>query len=68
MSSSLQNSTVRDETAQAPAAVTDPAGEIRLVRWNGACARNRVLAGMVLGSGVVIGLSSSTITSVSVPM
>ncbi|MEU1013209.1 hypothetical protein ACIP4Y_32460 [Streptomyces sp. NPDC088810] len=67
MSSFLQNGTVHAETTGASATVTDPAGEIRLVRWNGACARTRALAGMTLGSGVVVGLGSATITTVSVP-
>ncbi|MEU6587785.1 hypothetical protein ABZ923_00860 [Streptomyces sp. NPDC046881] len=67
MSGFLQNGTVHAEATGASAADTDPAGEIRLVRWNGACARTRALAGMTLGSGVVVGLGSATITTVSVP-
>ncbi|MFC8452124.1 hypothetical protein [Kitasatospora sp. NPDC057223] len=66
MSHFLQNGTVHGEATGASAAATDPAGEIRLVRWNGACARTRALAGMNLGSGVVVGLGSIT-TTVSVP-
>ncbi|MFE2723412.1 hypothetical protein [Kitasatospora sp. NPDC059327] len=66
MSHSLYNGAVRNEAANQAATVPDPAGEIRLVRWNGACARTRALAGMNLGSGVVVGLGSIT-TSVSVP-
>ncbi|AYN43162.1 hypothetical protein D9753_34555 [Streptomyces dangxiongensis] len=67
MSHFLQNGTVRGEATSASATGTDPAGEIRLVRWNGACARTRALAGMNLGSGVVIGLGSASMTTVSVP-
>ncbi|MFJ9952066.1 hypothetical protein [Kitasatospora sp. NPDC091207] len=66
MSHSLYNGAVRSEATNQAATVPDPAGEIRLVRWNGACARTRALAGMNLGSGVVVGLGSIT-TSVSVP-
>ncbi|WP_369227280.1 hypothetical protein AB5J52_43055 [Streptomyces sp. R39] len=67
MSSFPQNGTVHGEDTGASATVTDPAGEIRLVRRNGACARTRALAGMTLGSGVVVGLGSAAITTVSVP-
>ncbi|MGW4277847.1 hypothetical protein ACWEGQ_37235 [Streptomyces seoulensis] len=67
MSSFLQNGTVHGEPIGASATAADPAGEIRLVRWNGACARTRALAGMNLGSGVVVGLGSAAITTVSVP-
>ena len=66
MSNFLQNGTVHGEVTGTSATVTDPAGEIRMVRWNGACARTRALAGMNLGSGVVVGLGSVT-TTVSVP-
>ncbi|MEU2065089.1 hypothetical protein [Streptomyces sp. NPDC013455] len=68
MSHFLQNGTAHGEATGASEAVTDPAGEIRLVRWNGACARTRALAGMSLGSGVVVDLGSATITTVSVPL
>ncbi|MEV0533723.1 hypothetical protein [Kitasatospora sp. NPDC050463] len=66
MSHSLHTGAVRSEAANQAATIPDPAGEIRLVRWNGACARTRALAGMNLGSGVVVGLGSIT-TTVSVP-
>ncbi|GGX92230.1 hypothetical protein [Streptomyces minutiscleroticus] len=67
MSHFPQNGAVRDEATRASVTATDPAGEIRLVRWNGACARTRALAGMNLGSGVLVGLGSVTNTTVSVP-
>ncbi|MEV6808759.1 hypothetical protein ACH4NF_00260 [Streptomyces sp. NPDC017248] len=67
MSHFPQNGSVHGEATGASTAVTDPAGEIRLVRWNGACARTRALAGMSLGSGLVVELASATITTVSVP-
>ncbi|MFF8195667.1 hypothetical protein ACF05L_33455 [Streptomyces bobili] len=67
MSSFPQNGTVHGEPEGASAKVTDPAGEIRLVRRNGACARTRALAGLTLGSGVVVGLGSAAITTVSIP-
>jgi hypothetical protein len=44
----------------------DPAGGIALSGRNRACARARVLAGLVLTSGIVITLSSID-TSVSAP-
>ncbi|MFI0242117.1 hypothetical protein [Streptomyces sp. NPDC016845] len=59
---------VSAETDAAPAAVEeqDAAGGITLSGRNRACARARVLAGMVLTSGIVITLSSID-TSVSAP-
>ncbi|GHA67315.1 MULTISPECIES: hypothetical protein [Streptomyces] len=67
MSSFPQNGTVPARSTGASATVADPAGQIRLFRWNGACARTRALAGMTLGSGVVVALGSATITTVSSP-
>lgn len=49
-----------------PADETDAAGGITLSGRNRACARARVLAGMVLTSGLVITLTSID-TSVSAP-
>ncbi|AEY86935.1 MULTISPECIES: hypothetical protein [Streptomyces] len=49
-----------------PAADSDAAGGITLSGRNRACARARVLAGMVLTSGLVITLTSID-TSVSAP-
>ncbi|WP_394425685.1 hypothetical protein [Streptomyces sp. SGAir0957] len=60
---------VSADTAVTPAAVEaqdDAAGGITLSGRNRACARARVLAGMVLTSGIVITLSSID-TSVSAP-
>ncbi|MFJ3669667.1 hypothetical protein ACIPSE_24745 [Streptomyces sp. NPDC090106] len=56
------------ETARVDAAATeqDAAGGITLSGRNRACARARVLAGMVLTSGIVITLSTLD-TSVSAP-
>ncbi|MFJ4919550.1 hypothetical protein [Streptomyces sp. NPDC088725] len=45
----------------------DPAGEMALSGRNRACARARVLAGMVLTSGIVVALSAMDNTSVSAP-
>lgn len=50
----------------APATEHDAAGGITLSGRNRACARARVLAGMVLTSGIVITLTSLD-TSVSAP-
>ncbi|GAA2745810.1 hypothetical protein [Kitasatospora cinereorecta] len=56
-----------DDTADVAAvAEQDPAGGITLSGRNRACARARVLAGMVLTSGLVITLSQLD-TSVSAP-
>ncbi|GGV81552.1 hypothetical protein GCM10010294_55460 [Streptomyces griseoloalbus] len=57
--------TAADSAANA-AEEQDAAGGIMLTGRNRACARARVLAGMVLTSGVVITLTSVD-TSVSVP-
>ncbi|NEB33442.1 hypothetical protein G3I62_30940 [Streptomyces sp. SID14446] len=59
---------VSAETDVTPAAVDeqDAAGGITLSGRNRACARARILAGMVLTSGIVITLSSID-TSVSAP-
>lgn len=54
------------EVATETATAAGPAGAIQLVRRNRACARTRVLAGLALGSGLVVTLGSIT-TSVSVP-
>ncbi|GAA2793590.1 hypothetical protein GCM10010441_18560 [Kitasatospora paracochleata] len=55
-----------DVAAVAAVAEQDPAGGITLSGRNRACARARVLAGMVLTSGLVITLSQLD-TSVSAP-
>ncbi|WP_263164747.1 hypothetical protein [Streptomyces sp. SCSIO ZS0520] len=52
--------------AASPATEQDAAGGITLSGRNRACARARVLAGMVLTSGIVITLSTLD-TSVSAP-
>ncbi|WP_328718085.1 hypothetical protein OHT52_00590 [Streptomyces sp. NBC_00247] len=58
---------VSDDTAVTPTAdEQDAAGGITLSGRNRACARARILAGMVLTSGIVITLSSID-TSVSAP-
>lgn len=64
---------LRRDAASAPADIparpdadTDAAGGITLAGRNRACARARVLAGMVLTSGLVITLTSID-TSVSAP-
>ncbi|WP_340559289.1 hypothetical protein [Streptomyces sp. GSL17-111] len=49
-----------------PGGVEDPAGQVTLSGRNRACARARVLAGLVLTSGVVVTLSQMD-TSVSAP-
>ncbi|MEU9731445.1 hypothetical protein [Streptomyces sp. NPDC048002] len=54
------------DTAEATDAQQDAAGGITLSGRNRACARARVLAGMVLTSGIVITLSTLD-TSVSAP-
>ncbi|MFD1659203.1 hypothetical protein ACFSL4_13565 [Streptomyces caeni] len=54
------------EATETAADEQDAAGGIRLRGRNRACARARVLAGMVLTSGIVITLSSMD-TSVSAP-
>ncbi|MFE1427756.1 hypothetical protein ACFW6C_19695 [Streptomyces fungicidicus] len=59
------NTTVADSAANA-AKEQDAAGGITLTGRNRACARARVLAGMVLTSGIVITLTSLD-TSVSAP-
>lgn len=59
------NTTAADCAAPA-AEEQDPAGGITLTGRNRACARARVLAGMVLTSGIVITLTSLD-TSVSAP-
>ncbi|MER6746448.1 MULTISPECIES: hypothetical protein [Streptomyces] len=59
------NTTVADSAANA-AEEQDAAGGITLTGRNRACARARVLAGMVLTSGIVITLTSLD-TSVSAP-
>ncbi|MGW2749196.1 hypothetical protein [Streptomyces sp. NPDC001450] len=55
-----------DADATVAAAEQDAAGGITLKGRNRACARARVLAGMVLTSGIVITLSTLD-TSVSAP-
>lgn len=59
------NTTAADSAANA-ADERDAAGGITLTGRNRACARARVLAGMVLTSGIVITLTSLD-TSVSAP-
>ncbi|MCH0567589.1 MULTISPECIES: hypothetical protein [unclassified Streptomyces] len=59
-------STAADVTSTAADEQDDAAGGIALRGRNRACARARVLAGMVLTSGVVITLSALD-TSVSAP-
>ncbi|MER7974997.1 hypothetical protein ABZ439_14785 [Streptomyces sp. NPDC005840] len=58
--------TAADATADTAAEEQDAAGGITLSGRNRACARARVLAGMVLTSGIVITLSTID-TSVSAP-
>ncbi|KES08376.1 hypothetical protein BU52_04940 [Streptomyces toyocaensis] len=59
------NTTAADSAAN-PAGEQDAAGGITLTGRNRACARARVLAGMVLTSGIVITLTTLD-TSVSAP-
>ncbi|MFE9921924.1 hypothetical protein ACFYQA_10160 [Streptomyces sp. NPDC005774] len=59
-------STTTVDSAQHSADEQDAAGGITLTGRNRACARARVLAGMVLTSGIVITLSTLD-TSVSAP-
>ncbi|MFD4577996.1 hypothetical protein ACFWNK_20435 [Streptomyces sp. NPDC058417] len=54
------------DVTEAGTGAQDAAGGITLRGRNGACARARVLAGMVLTSGIVITLSTLD-TSVSAP-
>ncbi|MFD5035444.1 hypothetical protein ACFVWX_33475 [Streptomyces sp. NPDC058220] len=65
-SSQRDQHTVEDAAALPTAPEQDPAGTISLARRNLACARTRALAGLTLGSGLVITLSSLH-TTVSVP-
>ncbi|MFD3730782.1 hypothetical protein [Streptomyces sp. NPDC058632] len=58
--------TTAADSAQHTADEQDAAGGITLTGRNRACARARVLAGMVLTSGIVVTLSTLD-TSVSVP-
>lgn len=60
------SATAADLAAQTAADEQDAAGGITLKGRNGACARARALAGMVLTSGIVITLSTLD-TSVSAP-
>ncbi|MBV2354029.1 hypothetical protein KUM39_06575 [Streptomyces sp. J2-1] len=60
------DTTAAERTGVAAGAEQDAAGGITLKGRNRACARARVLAGMVLTSGIVITLSSMD-TSVSAP-
>lgn len=51
------------EPAVDPAPEQDPAGGIRLSGRNRMCVRARALAGMVLTSGIVVGLCTTDTTS-----
>ncbi|MGW0882411.1 hypothetical protein [Streptomyces sp. NPDC002671] len=66
MDQNLAATAATTETTDAAATEQDAAGGITLKGRNRACARARVLAGLVLTSGVVITLSTLD-TSVSAP-
>ncbi|GAB2786745.1 hypothetical protein GCM10027073_18950 [Streptomyces chlorus] len=66
MDQHLATTAAAADSAQHTADEQDAAGGITLTGRNRACARARVLAGMVLTSGIVITLSTLD-TSVSAP-